>query len=106
MSDLIVSLLPRVLRQCALASLGQRSRVESLNISIRNGQVHRKIRFIAIKEGIELNGKQDLQTKVMIALFGLFSEDERDLISERTKEGLAVAEAQGKMLSPPQGQAV
>ena len=28
----------RVLRQCALASLGQRSRVESLNISIRNGQ--------------------------------------------------------------------
>ena len=39
LSDLIVSLLPRVLRQCALASLGQRSRVESLNISIRNGQV-------------------------------------------------------------------
>ena len=39
LSDLIVSLLPRVLRQCALASLVQRSRVESLNISIRNGQV-------------------------------------------------------------------
>ena len=38
LADLIVSLLPRVLRQCALASLGQRSRVESLNISIRNGQ--------------------------------------------------------------------
>ncbi len=32
-------------------------------------------------------GKQDLQTKVMIALFGLFAEVERDLISERTKEG-------------------
>ena len=39
LADLIVSLLPRVLRQCALASLGQRSRVESLNISIRNGQL-------------------------------------------------------------------
>ena len=38
LSDLIVSLLPRVLRQCALASLGQRSRVESPNISIRHGQ--------------------------------------------------------------------
>ena len=60
-------------------------------------------RFIAIKEGIEFDGKQDLQTKVMIALFGLFSEDERDLISERTKEGLAAAEAQGKMLSRPKG---
>ena len=41
LSDLIVSLLPRVLRQCALASLGQRSPVESLNISIRNGQGRR-----------------------------------------------------------------
>ena len=30
---------------------------------------------------------------VMIALFGLFAEVERDLISERTKEGLAVIEA-------------
>ena len=39
LSDLIVSLLPRVLRQCALASLGQRSRIESLNMSIRNGHV-------------------------------------------------------------------
>ena len=72
-------------------------------IQIVDTLVHRKIRFIAIKEGIELDGKQDLQTKVMIALFRLFSEDERDLISERTKEGLAAAEAQGKMLSRPKG---
>ncbi len=34
----------------------------------------------------------------MIALFGLFAEVERDLISERTKEGLAAAKAQGKLL--------
>ena len=65
--------------------------------------VHRKIRFIAIKEGIELDGKQDLQTKVMVALFGLFAEAERDLISERTKEGLASARAQGKMIGRPKG---
>ena len=39
LADLIVSLLPGALRQCALASLGLRSRVESLNISIRQGQV-------------------------------------------------------------------
>ena len=31
----------------------------------------------------------------MIALFGLFAEVERDPISERTKEGLAAAKAQG-----------
>ena len=58
--------------------------------------VHRKIRFIAIKEAIEFDGKQDLRTKVMIALFELFAEVERDLISERTKEGLAAAKAKGK----------
>ena len=63
----------------------------------------RKIRFIAIKEAIEFDGKQDLPTKVMIALFGLFAEVERDLISERTKEGLAAAKAKGKRLGRPKG---
>ena len=70
-------------------------------IQIVDTLVHHKIRFIAIKEGIELDGKQDLQTKVMVALFGLFAEVERDLISERTKEGLAAARAQGKMIGRP-----
>ena len=35
--------------------------------------------------------RQDLQTKVMTILFALFAEVERDLISERTREGLARA---------------
>ena len=65
--------------------------------------VKRKIRFTAIKEGIRFEGKQDLQTKVMIALFGLFAEVERDLISERTKEGLAAVRAQGRLLGRPKG---
>jgi DNA invertase Pin-like site-specific DNA recombinase len=65
--------------------------------------VKRKVRFIAIKEAIRFEGKQDMQTKVMIALFGLFAEVERDLISERTKEGLAAARAQGRLLGRPKG---
>ena len=56
-------------------------------IQIVNTLVHRKIRFIAIKEGIEFDGKQDLQIKVMIALFGLFAEVERDLISNEPRKG-------------------
>ena len=72
-------------------------------IQIVDTLVHRNIRFISIKEGIEFDGQQDLQTKVMIALFGLFAEVERDLISERTKEGLAAAKAQGKLLGRPKG---
>lgn len=65
--------------------------------------VKKKIRFIAIKEGICLNGKQDMQTKVTVTLFGLFAEIERDLISQRTKEGLAAARAEGKVLGRPKG---
>ena len=39
----------------------------------------------------------------MIALFGLFAEVERDLISERTKEGLVSARARGRLLGRPKG---
>src|SRR5512135_1274044 len=72
-------------------------------IQIVDELVKRKVRFTAIKESIRFEGKQDLQTKVMIALFGLFAEVERDLISERTKEGLASARAQGRLLGRPKG---
>src|SRR3954465_1452158 len=65
--------------------------------------VKRQVRFTAIKEGIRFEGKQDLQTKVMVALFGLFAEVERDLISERTKEGLVAARARGRLLGRPKG---
>ena len=72
-------------------------------IHIVDTLVQRQIHFIAIKEGIEFDGQQDLRTKVMIALFGLFAEVERDLISERTKEDLAAAKAKGTRLGRPKG---
>ena len=59
--------------------------------------------MVAIKEGIDLLGKADLQTKVMMTLFSLFAEIERDLISERTKEGIAAARAKGKIVGRPLG---
>ena len=61
------------------------------------------VMFEAIKEGISLNGKHDLQSKVMVTLFGLFAKIERELISVRTKEGLAAARASGKVLGRPKG---
>jgi len=72
-------------------------------IAIVDSLVKRKIQFIAIKEAIRFEGKQTLQSKVMVTLFALFSEVERDLISERTKEGLASAKAKGKLLGRPKG---
>jgi len=58
-----------------------------------------KIRFFAIKEGLRLNGPHNLQSKVMVTLFGLFAEIERELISLRTK----AARACGKRLGRPPG---
>ena len=86
-----------------VSELSRLGRSLSQVIQIVETLVRRKIRFIAIKEAIEFDGKQDLRTKVMIALFGLFAEVERDLISERTKEALAAAKAKGKRLGRPKG---
>jgi hypothetical protein len=65
--------------------------------------VKRNIRFVALKETIRFEGKQTMQTKVIVALFGLFAEVERDLMSERTREGLIAAKAKGKLLGRPRG---
>jgi DNA invertase Pin-like site-specific DNA recombinase len=68
-----------------------------------NTLITNKVRLISIKERIDLNGKHDMQSKVMITMFSLFAELERDLISERTKEGLARAKEQGALLGRPKG---
>lgn len=61
------------------------------------------IRLVAMKESIRFEGKPNLQTKAMIALFGLLAEVEQDLIAERIKDGLAAAKAKGKQLGRPKG---
>jgi len=72
-------------------------------IQIVDDLIKHQIKFIAIKENIHLDGKQDIQSKVMVTMFGLFAEIERDLISERTCEGLAAARAKGRILGRPKG---
>ena len=61
------------------------------------------VRLMAIKESIDINGERNMQAKVMITMFSLFAEIERDNISERTKQGLAAAKAKGKKLGRPEG---
>lgn len=74
-------------------------------ITIVDQLIKKKVKVICLKENISirLNGGQDFQTKVMVTMFSLFAEIERDLISERTKEGLARARAEGKLLGRPPG---
>jgi DNA invertase Pin-like site-specific DNA recombinase len=65
----------------------------------------RKIDFVAIKQGLRIDARngQDMASKVMVTIFSLLAELERDLISERTKMALARAKANGKKLGRPKG---
>lgn len=65
--------------------------------------IKKEVAFTSVKENIRIHGEQDIQTKVMVAMFGLFAEIERDLISQRTKQGLAAAREKGKLLGRPKG---
>lgn len=63
-----------------------------------------KVNLVTLKEGIRIrDGKQDLASKTMVAMFGLMADIERELLSERTKAGLARARSQGKTLGRPKG---
>ena len=59
-----------------------------------------KIEFVAVKQGFRIDSQnnKDMTSKVMVTIFSLLAELERDLISERTKMGLARARASGKKL--------
>ena len=60
------------------------------------------VKVYSVKEAFQLNG-QDIQSKVMRTMLGLFAEIEHDLIVARTKEGLEAARKSGKILGRPKG---
>lgn len=60
-------------------------------------------RFISIKENIDIKDQHSMQSKVMITMFSLVADLERDLISQRTKEALATKKAKGARLGRPKG---
>jgi DNA invertase Pin-like site-specific DNA recombinase len=72
-------------------------------ISIINELVEKNVWLVSIKQGMEVRGPHDLQTKVMVTIFSLLAELERDMISERTKKALAAKKAQGVKLGRPTG---
>ena len=65
--------------------------------------IKKHIKFIALKENIFIDGKQNIQSKVMVTMFGLFADIERELISERTKQGMIAAREKGKLIGRPKG---
>jgi DNA invertase Pin-like site-specific DNA recombinase len=63
------------------------------------------IEFVSIKQNLKINSGNgnDMTSKVMVTIFSLLAELERDLISDRTKIALAQARASGKKLGRPKG---
>lgn len=66
------------------------------------------VRLVAIKNSFDLDpaNKSDVVADVLMFAFGLSAQIERELISERTKQGLAVARANGKRIGRQKGDKV
>ncbi len=71
-------------------------------IHLINTMLEKNIRIIAIKQSIDIN-KHDISSKIIVTIFSLLAELERDLVSLRTKEALASKKSQGIKLGKPIG---
>ena len=65
----------------------------------------KKSRLIVIKQHLDLSvdNKTNTANKILITIFSMLAELERDFISERTKEGLKAVKAKGTKLGKPKG---
>lgn len=71
-------------------------------IALINAMMDKNIRVIILKQNMDIQ-QHDMNSKIIITLFSLFGELERDLVSARTKEALASKKAQGVKLGKPKG---
>ena len=81
-----------------LSRLG-RNMLETLNIITTLSERGIKITFVRQPE-LSTSGAHG---KLLLAIYSYFAEAERDYISLRTKQGLAAARANGKLLGRPKG---
>ena len=71
-------------------------------VALVNKLLQRNIRVIVIKQRLDI-AQHDMQSKIIVTLFSLFAELERDLVSLRTREALATRKSQGVKLGKPKG---
>ncbi len=104
MRDLIDELLTKVQDSDCLVvtELSRLGRSTSGVIDLINKLITKNIRVIVIKQNLDMR-KHDMNSKVIITMFSLFAELERDLISSRTKEALAARKIMGIVLGKPKG---
>lgn len=83
-----------------LSRLG-RNMLEILNLIERFNKSNIKLIFVNQPE-LSTNDNNALSS-LLLAIYGYFAQTEREIISERTKQGLKVAKASGKILGRPKG---
>jgi DNA invertase Pin-like site-specific DNA recombinase len=71
-------------------------------ISLINTLVDNNVRVVILKQQLDIH-QHDMNSKIIITMFSLFGELERDLVSLRTKEALAAKKSQGQTLGKPKG---
>lgn len=73
-------------------------------VTLLNELVDKGASFYFINQGLELNKeKKDAMTQMQLGMLAVFAEFERELIRERTMEGLDRAKLNGKRLGRPSG---
>ena len=83
-----------------LSRLG-RNMLEILNLIEKFNSVGIKLIFTNQPE-LSTN-KNEALSSLLLAIYGYFAQTEREIISQRTKQGLAAARASGKTLGRPKG---
>ncbi|WP_121628913.1 recombinase family protein [Poseidonibacter antarcticus] len=83
-----------------LSRLG-RNMLEILNLIEKFNELGIKLIFTNQPE-LSTN-KNEALSSLLLAIYGYFAQTEREIISERTKQGLAAARASGKILGRPKG---
>lgn len=66
---------------------------------------NKNARLVCIKQNIDIdpNNRQDPVNKILVTIFSMMAELERDFISERTKAGLQARKERGIKLGKPKG---
>ena len=71
--------------------------IDTVNTLLKNN-----VRVIITKQGLDIS-EQSMGSKIIVTMFSLFAELERDIISSRTKEALKSKKTMGVTLGKPKG---
>ena len=89
--------------EIVITEMSRMARSLSDLINTTNYLMKRKVSVNFLKENLKINSNgMDAMSKLTFSLFGAFAEFEKNIISDRTKQGLQAKKALGVVLGRPQ----